>query len=138
MAKRRYGRQHDQFLTIRVRRIDDPQVWSRKSHGKTTGLSFYETIGLLLLSNEKAPKTRKLTDEAITQFLAEEFPNSRGLKAILARRGGRTLNHYRSLYNNGKLLGDKPEVVSRRWTYKGELANLRTGKKLTEKKGAKQ
>ena len=129
----------DEYLTIRVRRIDDPQVWERKSHGKEHGLSFYETIATLLEANEVAPKARKLTDEAMTQFLASEFPDSRGMKAILSRYRGRTLNHYRSLYNNGKLTGQKPANLSRRWTMKGEEANLRTGRPLTEqeKQGAR-
>jgi len=126
-------RKTDQYLTIRVRRIDDPQVWERKSCGKTTGLSIYETIAVLFQANELAPKTRKLTDEAITQFVAAEFPKSKGVAAMLNRTGGRTLNHYRSLYNKGKLTGTKPMQPSQRWTYKGELANLRTGRPL--KKG---
>lgn len=137
MKKRYSKKNHNQYLTIRVRRIDDPQVWERKSCGKTTGLSIYETIAVLLQANEVAPQTRKLTDEAITQFLAEEFPKSRGVKAMLNRTGGRTLNHYRSLYNKGKLTGQIPTQLSHRWTYKGELANLRTGRVLKLKKGAK-
>lgn len=132
MAKKRYGRQHNQYLTIKVRRIDDPKIWERKSHGKEHGLSFYETIAVLLEANEQAPLSRKMTDEAMTQFLAAEFPNSRGIKAILSRHRGRTLNHYRGLYNKGKLTGKKPSVPSHRWTMKGEVANNRTGRPLKE------
>lgn len=131
-SKRKRGK--SEYVTIKVLRIDDPQVWTRKSHGKTTRMSFYETIAVLLNANELAPKSKKLTDEAITRFLAEEFPKSRGMKAILTRHRGRTLNHYRSLYNKGKLTGHKPDIVSKRWTMNGEVANERTGRPLGEKK----
>lgn len=121
-------------VVITVKRIDDPKLYERKSQGKTTKLGVYECIATLLEANEMLQKDRKLTDEAITQFLISEFPNSKSVVAMKSRYRGRTLNHYRSLYNLGKLTGAMPKLESHRWTMQGEKANLRTGRPLDEKK----
>lgn len=127
----------EECVVITIKRIDDPKVYERKSQGKTTKLGVYECIATLFEANEMLQANRKLTDEAITQFLISEFPNSKSVISMKSRYRGRTLNHYRSLYNLGKLTGAMPKLESHRWTIDGVKANLRTGRPLEARKRRK-
>jgi hypothetical protein len=127
--KRKY-RKHSHFVWIKVKRVDDPQAFQRKSKGDKWGLGVQEFLAVLFEANEQLPAARKLTDESILQALVLEYPKRPITRSLLERRNGRTINHYRQEYNRGKLTGTVPAVKSNRWTIKGEKANTRTGKPL--------
>lgn len=132
MTKKKRKPRSDRYIVIKVQRIDDPQVWQRKSRGVSTGLSVYEYLGTLFDANEILPTTKKLTDESILQAVVKEFPGRKSTKELLNR--SLTINELRGDYNAGRLTGIKPEVVSKRYTMDGREANGRTGRALEEKK----
>ena len=117
------------FVTIKIKRIDDPKQYQRMTKGDKWGLGVQEFLAVVFEANEKLSYARKLTDEAILQALVMEYP-TRPITKKLLKRNGETINRYRQHYNRGRLTGKVPEVLSNRWTIKGEKADGRTGKPL--------
>jgi hypothetical protein len=125
-------------VTITVRRVKDSRKTRgfRKSYGKRSGMGFQEYIATLLKGNELLQPNRKMTDAAMVQALVNEFPGRKGVESL--RLGRITLNHYRSLYNCGKLFEGRnaegvPEIQSRRFVEVDGVmyvADSRTGKPI--------
>lgn len=125
-------------VTITISRVKDMRKSRgyRKSYGKRSGMGLREYMATLFKANEILKPNRKLTDAAIVQALVNEFPGLRGVESL--RLGRITLNHYRSLYNCGKLFVGRnsdgvPAIQSRRFVEVDGVmyvANNRTGKPI--------
>ena len=125
-------------VTITISRVKDLRKSRgyRKSYGRRSGMGLREYMATLFKANEILKPNRKLTDAALIQALVNEFPGLRGVESL--RLGRITMNHYRSLYNSGKLFtapnsDGVPEIQSRRYVdVNGVMyvANNRTGKPI--------
>lgn len=117
--------------------------------GKTNGLSVNQAWEQLLLQNEKAPKSKKLTDAQLTVEMEREFPDKAG-KSTMTR-----VSMIRGCYNAGTNLfqsrhggvraDDKNRPVSHPYDENGEkIENARSrprktdGKKTASKKVSKK
>jgi hypothetical protein len=82
--------------------------------GVTTGLPIFLAVAYVFQQNEKAPRTRKLTDQQIAEWLRAEFPGR-------ATKYWDDVQWFRVRYNNGKLTrGVRPELQSHRYDSGGE------------------
>jgi hypothetical protein len=82
--------------------------------GKTTKVGVIRTWVHIFERNEALPKTKKLTDAAITKFMQSEFPRRKS-------KVFETVNTVRSRYNRGVLTkGEVPKVQSKRYDVGGK------------------
>jgi len=84
-------------------------VIKRLSVGETTGLHFKDAFVFMFEKNEKRAKGARWSDEQISEWMGNEFPNYP--KDRLQR-----IDLYRDAYNKGGLTkGVVPKILSRRW-----------------------
>lgn len=122
-------------MTMRQLRITVPTDQKRdrraRVRGKTTGVGFRTFIVGLFRANEQLPPTQRLTDQQLQDILAAEFPHSKLVQKIVARRYG--VQQLRYAYNRGDYTnGRPPKPPSRRYAAGGLPADPRTGKPLAD------
>jgi hypothetical protein len=117
-------------LMRRYRKVKDKRMKASRFPGRCTGLGLFRFLAQVFDNNEKAPREDKLTNEAITAMLMEEFPHNKELIKGF-KEGKRTLNYYRDLYNRGRLTNDEPPPsISFRYNSDGLAVELRHGRTL--------
>lgn len=105
--------------------------YAPRSAGRRYGMGVCQFWAYLFELNESLPKKKKMTDEEIKRQMLLEFPDRPAVLKLgeVGKRGQVTVNHYRQLYNMGRLTSDVvPEVRSIRYSLKGLPVNPRTGK----------
>lgn len=117
-------------VTLRIHRVADPyDEVVRGSYGLVTGLSLQEFLWNLFVVNEELPRHKKLTDETLIHFIAQEFPDSQFGKPQYshAQRLG-ILSRCRSRYNCGRMFwqGDvKRGRLPTKRSYRYDIYGLR-------------
>ncbi len=110
---------------------DRRNQYAPRSAGKKYGMGVCQFWAYLFELNESLPKKRKMTDEEIKRQMLLEFPDRKAVLKLgeIGKKGTVTVNHYRQLYNMGRLTSDIPPAVrSVRYSLKGLPVNPRTGK----------
>lgn len=139
-------RLHDPLhLADTVERTPDARRKSQyapRSAGKKYGMGICQFWAYLFELNELLPKKRKMTDEEIKRQVLAEFSGRKALVKLgnLGEKGRVTVNHYRQMYNMGRLTSNTPpKRRSYRFGLHGLRVDPRTGKDLPkqERKGAR-
>jgi hypothetical protein len=126
-------------MLVRVvkRRINKTE--GRSHHLRRTGIC--EFVSSLLAANEELPPEKRLSDERIRVILIVEYGHLPSIQALNVQRGDykarRTVGYFRTLYNLGVLLtehrGFPPAKLSRRYSWRGKLASIGSGRELDAK-----
>ncbi len=106
-----------------------------KSRGASTGLGICSYISFLFAANELTKDSKKLTDDEIAKYCEREFPNRPSAFKFRGENKTRTINEYRTRYNQGLFAPNKrmPERRSFRYNLEGQIVDGRTGKRLLSK-----
>jgi hypothetical protein len=113
-------------------KIEDPptRVMNR-SRGVKSGLGVRLYIWNLLLTNERLPKSKKLTNTMIEKNVREEFPDRQALHDSLDAKL-QTVNWWRLLFNKNQLITMRsaPPMISLRYDHHGDVVDSRTGTRV--------
>lgn len=130
MAKRGpKGPRARHYITFRF--PDRPRAKAAQTKGRLCGMGICQFIATLFEVNETLPKSKKFTDETISQMILREYEGRSVVEKL--RRREVTIGYWRTLFNQGLLIGSvkerkPPQIPSRRYNEDGEWINPRTGK----------
>lgn len=96
---------------------------SNGGRGKTLGLKVGETWVHLFQQNEKAKRSKKMTDDELATFMKKEFPD-RTSKNVTAVQSNRTC-YNKGVYNDGVA----PKVQSHPYDDDGDKILVRRGRR---------
>lgn len=108
-----------------------------KKYGKSYGLTSKLTVGQFLVKMFEAQYTKRLSDEQLTEILADEFPRGPNYRP--------RISFYRNIYNRGEWAcqnGQRPDLQCYRYSGQGQIIErspgpapsfLRKGEKKIEK-----